>query len=138
MAFAEQIQRFAQRSIGQMDAIVRKVGIDVARSLIMKSPVDTGRFRGNWMLGVGSLNPETHMDITDPSGNGSINRITEGILQGVRSGTVFYLSNSLPYAIPLEYGHSKQAPQGMVRLTVLEFRSFLDGAVQASRELRPL
>ena len=34
-------------------------------------------------------------------------------------------SGSLPYAIPLEYGHSQQASGGMVRLTVVEFAQFM-------------
>ena len=40
--------------------------------------------------------------------------------------------NSLPYIRPLEYeGHSKQAPAGMVRVSVTEFQTFVDNAVKA-------
>jgi hypothetical protein len=140
MSFASDIEKFARRTNLSMDIIVRKVGIDIARSLILRSPVDTGRFRGNWVLGVGSVNTAVNPDITDQEGgkftgfqsnktNDTLNKIAEGI-NAVRAGGVFYISNSLPYAIPLEYGHSMQAPGGMVRLTVREFKSYIENAVR--------
>ena len=33
-----------------------------------------------------------------------------------------YISNALPYALPLEYGHSQQAPNGMIRVTVEDWK----------------
>ena len=39
------------------------------------------------------------------------------------AGDVIYLTNNLPYAVPLEEGYSKQAPAGMVALTVQDFQS---------------
>ena len=44
-------------------------------------------------------------------------------------GSTVYLVNHPPYALPLEYGHSKQARGGMVRITVAEFDQFLTHAV---------
>jgi hypothetical protein len=38
--------------------------------------------------------------------------------------------NNLPYAVPLEYGHSKQAPGGMVRITLARFQQIVDEAIR--------
>jgi hypothetical protein len=39
-------------------------------------------------------------------------------LKNIGVGSVTYMTNNLPYAIPIEYGHSKQSPAGMVRINV--------------------
>jgi len=42
------------------------------------------------------------------------------------------LTNSLAYGPRLEEGlHSRQAPQGMVAITVLEFQPIVNGAARA-------
>jgi hypothetical protein len=41
------------------------------------------------------------------------------------SGKVFFLTNNLSYIRPLEYGHSKQATVGMVRITVAKIENEL-------------
>jgi hypothetical protein len=38
------------------------------------------------------------------------------------------IHNSVEYIIPLEYGHSKQAPAGMVRPTIAEFSQIVADA----------
>lgn len=129
MAFSDDIRKFAEKTNLSMDIIVRKVTIDLARGVIGRSPVDTGRFKGNWMLGVGSVNTLTLPDITDKDGGDTLEKIGQA-LDSVRAGQTLYLTNSLPYAIPLEYGHSGQAPNGMVRLTVREYITYIENAVR--------
>ena len=46
------------------------------------------------------------------------------------AGQVAFIVNNLPYAIPLEYGHSTQAPNGMVRITVERFQQIVDAAAR--------
>ncbi len=38
--------------------------------------------------------------------------------------------NNLPYAIALEYGHSDQAPGGMVRITQARFQQIVEEAIR--------
>ncbi len=45
-------------------------------------------------------------------------------------GNVGYFVNPAPHAIPNEFGHSSQAPQGMVRLSVRNFPSITKRAVR--------
>lgn len=77
-----------------------------------------GRFRANWQIGIGSMDTTT-TEATDAGGSATIARL-EGEAQGVKAGQVVTVSNSLPYAQRLEVGWSKQAPAGMVRLTVVD------------------
>ncbi|KPY33178.1 hypothetical protein [Pseudomonas syringae] len=87
-----------------------------------------GRFRGNWMFGIGAPDGTTTEEI-DPSGSKSTARIVNGVLE-FRAGDVAYITNSLPYAIPLEFGHSTQAPGGMVRITVARFQQIVEAAIR--------
>ncbi|MNT90915.1 hypothetical protein D3C72_2319290 [compost metagenome] len=45
-------------------------------------------------------------------------------------GQMAYLINNLPYAIPLEFGHSNQAPNGMVRVTIARFQQIVEQAIR--------
>lgn len=128
-SFARDLATLVEKTKADIDTVHRKVCLDLHRSLVMKSPVDTGRFRGNWQIGVGAVNP-TKDSAVDPSGEAAIGRV-EGALQSVKVGGVIFLTNSLPYAQPLEYGHSKQAPGGMVRVTVVEYEQYLAKAVRS-------
>ena len=87
-----------------------------------------GRFRGNWMFGIGAPDGTTTEEL-DPSGSKSNARISNGVLE-FHAGDVAYITNSLPYAIPLEFGHSTQAPNGMVRVTLAHFQKTVEDVVR--------
>lgn len=87
-----------------------------------------GRFRGNWMFSIGAPDESTTEEV-DPSGQRSTARIVNGALE-FKAGEVAYITNSLPYAIPLEFGHSSQAPEGMVRITVARFQRIVEEAIR--------
>jgi hypothetical protein len=93
----------------------------------MSTPVDTGRLRGNWQMTLGA--PAAGVtDVTDKSGQMVVSTITQQV-GGV--GKVNYLVNNLPYAESIEYGHSKQATQGMVRINFIRIKSIIE---QTARE----
>lgn len=88
-----------------------------------------GRFRGNWQVSF-NVATEGELERIDPKGN-ETKREGAAFIKTFNSevGSI-WLMNNLPYGQPLEYGHSSQAPAGMVRVTVAEFQSFVDKAVQ--------
>jgi hypothetical protein len=45
-----------EKTKADVNLVHRKVCLDLHKSLVMKSPVDTGRFRANWQVGVGAIN----------------------------------------------------------------------------------
>jgi len=87
-----------------------------------------GRFRGNWQFSIDTP-ADGVLDQIDPSGNVSI-AVLRTQVQSLTIGQTAYLVNNLPYAVPLEYGHSKQAPGGMVRITLVRFQQIVDEAIR--------
>lgn len=87
-----------------------------------------GRFRGNWQFSIES--PATgELDTIDPGGAATIDALIAGV-QSLTAGQTAYIVNNLPYAIPLEYGHSTQAPEGMVRVTLARFQQIVEEAIR--------
>ncbi|WP_370409137.1 hypothetical protein [Pseudomonas qingdaonensis] len=87
-----------------------------------------GRFRGNWQFSIDS--PATgELDRIDRSGNDTIAQL-EAQVEALTIGQTAYIVNNLPYSVPLEYGHSTQAPSGMVRVTLANFQAIVDQAIR--------
>lgn len=128
MSFAADISRFVERAGGNMDTAVRQATVMLAQGVILKSPVDTGRFRANWTFAAGAVPGGTSAAL-DQDGRTTLSRLVAQI--GVSPvGGLTYLANNLPYAVRLENGYSDQAPQGMVRLTAMEFQDYVSRAAR--------
>lgn len=107
----------------------------IHHDLVMGSPVDTGRFRGNWQVTFNRI-PLNSLNRYDKEGNATIadgNAQIETMLKRGAAVTTVYFSNMLIYANSLEYGHSKQAPAGVVGIVALRLRSYFTNAVKKSR-----
>lgn len=128
MSFASDLEKFAQKTQRNIDEVIRASIISMGTQVVYMSPVDTGRFRGNWHVSIDILDRTIFADV-DPSGQQTIAEISAGI-SDFEAGQIAYLTNNLPYAQVLEYGYSKQAPGGMVRLTVARFQSTINEAVR--------
>lgn len=101
--------------------LVRTQAAGLGASLIERSPVDEGTFKGNWQYGNVTINVDTSSP-ADKTGTSAQGRINAGLALW-KPGQTIWLTNSMPYARRLEYGWSKQSPGGMVRLAVAEFKS---------------
>lgn len=128
MTFAGDLQKFAEKTGRSIDQVVRSTVLQLGRSVVLMSPVDTGRFRANWHVNFDVPDRVTFPDV-DKTGAGTIAEISAAMTD-FRAGQVAYLINNLPYAIPLEYGSSKQAPGGMVRVTTARFQAAVREAVR--------
>lgn len=132
MSFALDLSQFVRKAKMNADLVVRKVTLDVARGVVMRTPVDTGRARANWQFGEGQV-PTGEVGAADPNGTATIAQLATQI-DRTKAGGVSYIANNLPYILPLEYGHSQQAPSGMVRTTLTEYQQYIRNAVaQLSR-----
>lgn len=132
MSNAQFKRRFAAvlaRVSDKAELVTRKTALELHANLVMKSPVDTGRFKGNWQCGIGAINSggDSSEDKTPLGSYGpgaSVGR-ANAVLNGWKPGQTIFLTNSMAYSRRLEYGWSKQAPGGMVRITVREYRGYL-------------
>ena len=129
-SFEEDLNKFQRKTVNKMDAVVRQVVLDIFRRIIFKTPVDEGRARANWQTSIGSPITGT-LETFDKTGNATLAK-AKAILAIAKTGDTIYLANNLPYIMRLEEGgygegpktvggFSRQAPQGMVTLTVQEF-----------------
>jgi hypothetical protein len=125
MSFSADLEAFAKKANVNMDTVLRKIMLDVGTSLVQTTPVDTGRARANWTINVNGPDASTTQG-TDLSGSQTIAKIAS---YNVQAGGVYFITNSLPYINRLETGWSKQAPNGMVRITAARFQKFVSTAV---------
>ena len=124
MSFALDVSKFVEKAKKNPEKVMRQVSIKLFSAIIKASPVDTGRFRMNWMASGG--NPASGVtDATDKSGNIATGNATSFVLKAA-DWREFTLTNNLPYAQRLEYGWSQQAPQGMVRINVSRFQQLIN------------
>jgi hypothetical protein len=137
--FAEQIEAFHIKAMTKVNNAISETIQGVTLSLIDKSPYghpelwaskppkgyEPGQFRANWQGGVNQINDLTTDDV-DVTGEISVASVYAAIPAQL-VGTVFYITNSLPYAQRLEDGWAIHniPPGNFVGLTVLEFQNII-------------
>lgn len=100
------------------DIRVRRAAIAADQVAVLATPVDTGRARANWRVGIGSARTGFDEDASDASGGATIAE-GQAVIAGWKSGAgPIFISNSVPYIIPLDEGSSAQAPNGMTAAAV--------------------
>ena len=90
------------------------------------TPVKTGFAKGSWAVDAA---PTGGLGFLDPSGAQAVAMAAAKIV-GWTLGTMLYLMNSAGYAIRLEYGWSKQAPAGMVRIVAANWPALVRDTVE--------
>ena len=122
--FTLDIQAFVAKAKKNPETVMRSVSLKLFSAIIKASPVDTGRFRGNWQTT--GVTPATGLIAgVDRNGNKAVNSAATFITNAPGWNT-FTLTNNLPYAERLEYGWSKQAPVGMVRVNIARFQQLIN------------
>lgn len=114
------------------DQIVREIALAADRTLVLATPVDTGRARANWQATLGA--PATGVVDGEPGKRGSVAQATTqaaAVIGGYKGGpgAAIFLTNNLPYIVPLNNGTSKQQPAGFVERA-------LDTVERAARRAR--
>lgn len=133
------MDKLAAKVNQRVEEVVAGVTLELFSRVVMRTPVDTGRARANWVASHGAYAVREFV-FTDSSGSSTLSRIQQVIEASPKYGTM-YLANSLPYAAVLEYGlypnppkvdggktvggYSRQAPNGMVRVSIEEVQGIL-------------
>lgn len=131
MSFAGDINKFNLRLTHATDETIEAVELELFSSIIYDSPVDKGRFRGNWQVSFDAPKGGTLQDI-DKTGSATIAK-AKGVIGSRSGGRLTYFVNNLPYSVPLEYGHSRQAPAGMVRKNAQRFIQIVNDKANAHK-----
>lgn len=126
--FEDQIARFIEETQQKVDDVLQTIVIQIGRTLVTLSPVDTGRFKGNWQLSI-DVGTNASLLRQDPNGYATIADIAS-TANRFTAGQVAYIQNHLLYGNDLEYGSSRQAPDGVLRVTEMRFRRIVDEAIR--------
>lgn len=143
MSFEQDLRAFANKTNRKANLIVKKIVIDVGTSLVLKTPVGDptywkskpppgyvgGRARGNWQYALDAP-AIVEFNRIDKDGSATINHLTSNIGDKA-AGRVHYITNTLAYIERLEDGHSRQAPHGMIKLTMTEFQPIVARVARA-------
>lgn len=118
--FREAMERYAKVETPEAARRAhRETTLLALASIVSKSPVDTGRFRGNWQT---APDAPPSGEVGPPYKDGTALAVEANArLRDLKPFGTTYITNNLPYAERLENGYSQQAPAGMVALTLAEF-----------------
>lgn len=119
-ALAKSLRGRALRLGISLEREVQNAAIAILDTVVHRTPHDTGEARKNWVVAIRtSRPPNTPTKETDYDGDATV---AEGvaIIQNTKRqpGQAIFISNSAPHIVPLNQGHSKQAPAGFVELAV--------------------
>jgi len=119
--FNDEILEFAKTVVPNKFAVfIRKIALELLSRVVLKTPVDTGRARGNWQLTV-NWKPDADVPFEDEEGNETINRGNMEIKK-VRFGDTVFLTNNVSYVLYLEEGTDRMAPAKMLAGAIEEVR----------------
>lgn len=130
--FSAQLDAFAEKIKVAPEKVQKKVAIDLWSSITRRTPVDTGRARANWFLSVGA--PTQRLDPYPGAKTGEVPEPPLPDVTNVDGYKSVFIINNLPYIEALEHGHSKQAPNGMVRLAIQSAQLRIEKALKEAME----
>ena len=123
MSFSKDVASFSVNAMKATDEVKRAAVLRLFFRIVQYTPVDTGRARSNWFATGQSPSVKITTD-NDKSGSKAEARIRQKIY-ALKDSSIMHLTNNLPYIKRLEYGHSAQAPSGMLRINLLHFERYL-------------
>lgn len=125
--FEQQLSLMKKMIEQQPVQVMRAATRTTFQRIVNRTPVKTGAARNNWSMGVGAKVTATRGPDTDGS-----EALQDIIAKTAKMGMdkPVYLTNRLAYVERLENGSSKQAPVGMVAVTLAEFPSIFKTAAR--------
>jgi hypothetical protein len=131
MSFSGDIKKFTAKTEDVAEKTIRGTALSIFSQIVLRTPVDTGRLRGNWQTDLNNVK-QVEIERVDQSGSAAIREASEETGK-YRLGDFITMSNNLPYAEPIENGSSDQAPTGMVKAVVLDFKRKVRDSLRKSK-----
>lgn len=120
--FFEKVEIWTGNTEEAISKIDRTSKLEVFSRVILRTPVDKGIARGGW-----SVNQRLSDGPADRSGTVTIEAMSAAVQRTI-PGEITSLVNVVSYIEDLEFGHSDQAPNGMVRVVALEWPDIVKAA----------
>lgn len=143
MSFTSQIASFVKKTDRKIQRAVELFFVDFTNQLIGRTPVGDpslwqdppppsykpGTLINSWFTTIGSRYSGSVRE-QNTSGASAISQARE--VAKVAAGNLVFITNPTPYVNMIEYvGWSTQAPNGMARITVVEFDAMVRKAVNS-------
>jgi hypothetical protein len=101
---------------------IRSVCLETFKRVVQRTPVDTGRARGNWQVEINAPAAGT----IEADQWASVFERGDAMLASIPPFSVVHITNNVEYVFYLEYvRRSKQAPNGFVEITLQEMTVWL-------------
>ena len=108
------LKGFGIKGKRQILRVAKEATSEAGNRIIARTPVDTGFARAGWFP---TVNGQPGL------GQGAV--VAEVSFSGLKIGDRLGLASNVEYIVGLEYGHSAQAPEGMVRVTVMQWQAIV-------------
>lgn len=139
MDFAKRIATFVKTTKESEQKIIGEVFRLISTQIISRTPIGDhtlwkgkpsagyrpGTLVNSWHAGIGT---PSGLSMREPNVTGATAMSEVQATSNNAAGNIAYLLNPAPYAIPIEYGHSTQAPNGMVRLAIQNYSAIVKKA----------
>ena len=141
-SFSDDIKKFNEKTEKKLNKVFRGTALSLFSKVILRTPVGNpstwenpglwrslgfvgesyvgGRLRGNWSAQINTPSAGDS-DRVDDKGGATVSAASD-VVSKIKLGDSVFLTNNLPYAEVIEEGRSTQAPFGMVKITVAEFK----------------
>ena len=118
--FARNIRIRATNVNENVSRLVRRVALAVDTAVVLATPVDTGRARANWQVGIGSAQAGT-LSAPGDAGQAVSQALAQaqGIISSYAGQGTIHITNNLHYIKDLNEGSSRQAPAGFVEAAIV-------------------
>lgn len=141
-SFNAAIDRAVREAPEKLVTIQKRIALDLLSRVVLKTPVDTGRARGNWHLTIGEpatevrergpgVRKESGAPLGDPGVADTMVSRGERALASLPPYQIVWLSNAVEYIGYLEEGRpgpgSPQAANGMLAVSLEELSHHYGG-----------
>lgn len=122
--FNAALDKATKKIDGDIQRFIKLVCLETFKRFIMRTAVVTGRARGNWQV---EINRAATGEVDESLWSRVFERGAAKLAQ-IPPFSVVHITNNVEYIYSLEYvRRSRQHPEGMVEITLLEMRTWLSG-----------
>lgn len=125
-SFKARMEARGRGLVRSAEKIIRKAALKADQEVVQRTPVDTGRARSNWLPSLRVPVEVCSLEIAK-DGNPALVKAARVIGKFKIDARSIYLTNNVVYIGRLENGYSQQAPNGMVKQSVLAAQLLVRG-----------
>lgn len=132
--FAATVDDWAKETAGRMERIWKASSQELGSVANNGVPIDTGFARASFRASTESM-PTIISGSTNKTGGAvpqDFGQIS-GTIESATLGGTIYMGWTASYILPLEFGHSQQAPQGFARLAAAQWPSIVSDVVAEAK-----